>query len=256
MIIYIAGYGRSGSTALDLALGEIDGVMSCGELVSLPAEVVSYDFAKCGCGNLYDECEIWSDLSSTITSEDRDCSIYNNMILPVRLLFSLLFFFRHRKFLRRKDGDEFNRRVVDYIYNLVGPSCIVDSSKSSWFASLRPYSLKRAGFEVFVIHLQRDLFGVLESVKRGDNKALMGDKSKGKAFAVFRAFITYSYANFIGWFLGFSFPRIKVKQKDLKENPDLVVSNIMSEICHSYPDVAFFGSFKSHVVSGNRLKFK
>jgi len=58
-VLYIAGWGRSGSTLLDQMLGEVDGWFSCGELHfvwrSLP----------CGCGVPVHECDFWRPLLET-----------------------------------------------------------------------------------------------------------------------------------------------------------------------------------------------
>lgn len=53
-VLYIAGWGRSGSTLLDQILGGIDGWFSCGELKALWHPVA------CGCGAEVDDCEFWS----------------------------------------------------------------------------------------------------------------------------------------------------------------------------------------------------
>lgn len=52
-ILYIAGWGRSGSTLLDQVLGEGEGWFSCGELRLLTMNLA------CGCGAPVLECELW-----------------------------------------------------------------------------------------------------------------------------------------------------------------------------------------------------
>lgn len=57
-ILFIAGPGRSGSTLLDLLLGQIDGFCSTGEL----RFIWNRGFAQnqlCGCGQPFRECEFW-----------------------------------------------------------------------------------------------------------------------------------------------------------------------------------------------------
>lgn len=59
-VLYLCGWGRSGSTVVDRVLGEVPGHVSLGELRSLwdadPAERV------CGCGKRVSDCELWSDV--------------------------------------------------------------------------------------------------------------------------------------------------------------------------------------------------
>lgn len=52
-VVYIVGEGRSGSTVLDLVLGQIDGWFSCGELWYLWHNDV------CGCGERVFDCAVW-----------------------------------------------------------------------------------------------------------------------------------------------------------------------------------------------------
>lgn len=58
-VLFIAGPGRSGSTLLDLLLGQIDGFCSTGEL----RFIWQRGFAQnqlCGCGKPFRECEFWT----------------------------------------------------------------------------------------------------------------------------------------------------------------------------------------------------
>jgi Sulfotransferase family len=57
-VLYVAGFGRSGSTLLGNVLGQAEGFVSVGELRS----VWEYGLIQnkvCGCGALFDECELW-----------------------------------------------------------------------------------------------------------------------------------------------------------------------------------------------------
>src|SRR2546423_11254588 len=55
-ILYIAGWGRSGTTLFDNILGQLDGFFSGGELRYV------WEGRLCGCGVLVSECEIWSEV--------------------------------------------------------------------------------------------------------------------------------------------------------------------------------------------------
>ncbi|NNE43484.1 MAG: hypothetical protein HKN12_04695, partial [Gemmatimonadetes bacterium] len=56
-VVYITGYGRSGSTLLDILIGQADGVTGVGEL-----DLLHRDWGErgCSCGKDYDDCEFWS----------------------------------------------------------------------------------------------------------------------------------------------------------------------------------------------------
>jgi hypothetical protein len=58
-VLYIIGWGRSGSTIMDNLLGEIDGFLSVGELTYLWQRGL-LEGRRCGCGAPVRECELWS----------------------------------------------------------------------------------------------------------------------------------------------------------------------------------------------------
>lgn len=58
-LVFIGGYGRSGSTLLDRLLGEVDGVCSLGEVRHLWREGLAED-RKCGCGVAFSACPYWA----------------------------------------------------------------------------------------------------------------------------------------------------------------------------------------------------
>lgn len=58
-IIYLGGFGRSGSTLLERVLGGIPGWVNVGELVDLPRSVYVHR-ERCGCGEPFLECPFWS----------------------------------------------------------------------------------------------------------------------------------------------------------------------------------------------------
>jgi hypothetical protein len=58
-VLYILGWGRSGSTILDNLLGSIDGFFSAGELHYI-WERGLIEGRKCGCGERIVACELWS----------------------------------------------------------------------------------------------------------------------------------------------------------------------------------------------------
>lgn len=61
-MLYIAGWGRSGSTLLDQILGQAEGWFSCGEL-----NFVWHNFS-CGCGVRVHDCEFWAPVLERVTA--------------------------------------------------------------------------------------------------------------------------------------------------------------------------------------------
>ncbi|HMB70712.1 MAG TPA: sulfotransferase, partial [bacterium] len=62
-VLYIAGNGRSGSTLLDVILGQIPGFFPVGEV----RNVWDYGVVEnrpCGCGEAFHDCPFWSRILS------------------------------------------------------------------------------------------------------------------------------------------------------------------------------------------------
>lgn len=57
-VLFIGGYGRSGSTLLDRILGQIPGFFSVGELRHVFREGF-VENRRCGCGDRFQECDFW-----------------------------------------------------------------------------------------------------------------------------------------------------------------------------------------------------
>ncbi|MEO8330400.1 MAG: sulfotransferase, partial [Candidatus Nanopelagicales bacterium] len=57
-VLYVAGMPRSGSTLIDLALGQLPGHVAVGELFYLWTAGLQRNL-KCGCGQQFDDCPFW-----------------------------------------------------------------------------------------------------------------------------------------------------------------------------------------------------
>src|SRR5215510_6114841 len=60
-VLFIAGSGRSGSTLLDMLLGQIGGFHSTGELRFIWSRGIGQN-QLCGCGKPFRECEFWTEV--------------------------------------------------------------------------------------------------------------------------------------------------------------------------------------------------
>src|SRR5680860_1535145 len=64
-LLYIGGYGHSGSTLLEYLMTGCSDLVACGEVTS--ARLADYETRKCSCGSLAKECSVWrllADISS------------------------------------------------------------------------------------------------------------------------------------------------------------------------------------------------
>jgi len=135
-LIYIGGYGRSGSTLLESLLSARPDILACGEVVSCLRDRID---RGCTCGKARQDCDVWGPFYTT-PSGPRDL---NHAALTLALL-------------DRASGQ----------FDLV-----VDSSKTAWGSLSAPFTLRRALSEQFhLIHVVRDPRGVCWSNAGGTKK--------------------------------------------------------------------------------------
>ena len=159
-LIYIAGFGFSGSTLLDMLLGSDPHVAGLGEMMYLPDYVTNGK--RCTCGQLVRACTVWG------------------RVLPAPDAPEARFFgprYHHDTLYRRvaQRGyrfDDDDRAWSRYQFELLravgaatGKDVFVDSSKN--LARLRFYqAVCPADFRLRVLHLVREPLGVMESGKK------------------------------------------------------------------------------------------
>jgi hypothetical protein len=168
VVIYIAGSGRSGSTLLERALGEIPGFVNVGELIDLFRRTAPRG-ERCGCGLAFADCPFWAAVGERAFSGWDD-----GQLAVVHRLQSNVARQRHvpRLVAMRLADRRFRTQLAAYGKNYAslyrgiaaesGATCIVDASK--W--PVQALALSRAGIDVRVIHLVRDVRGVAHSLSK------------------------------------------------------------------------------------------
>jgi hypothetical protein len=162
-IIYISGEGRSGSTLLDRILGTLEGVASFNEIYEL-WEHGFLEGGRCACGRAIRDCPFWAEVSREVT--ERHGSPEQLLELQDDVDHSRHFFKiwtgLHGATFRRKLGDY--KAVLSTLYHAIarhaGAQIIVDSSKLPSRALILS---QIPGFKVYVIHIVRDVRGVIYS---------------------------------------------------------------------------------------------
>ncbi|MDQ3619880.1 MAG: sulfotransferase [Actinomycetota bacterium] len=173
-IVYVMGWGRSGSTLLDTMLGEIDGFFSAGEL-----RYVFNHFVKkrpCGCGRPIDECPVWRPVMHRVMerveldNDLRKAAAWQREALRLRHLPRLL---QLRKAIPGGALAHYVstlKATYEEIAEVTGNTVVIDSSKRpSDGAVLRLLP----DVEVYLIHLVRDPRAVAYSWQR---KRPQGDR--------------------------------------------------------------------------------
>lgn len=173
-VLLIAGCGRSGSTILASLLGQLEDVVSIGELTNLWAGISRN--GTCGCARPFPACPFWSRVLEPDLLDPRavrDVSLARQALLE-------------RPILRRRVLWNGNRRALDAaadryapalgeVYRRVvrvsGCKVIIDSSKQPAHA----YAVGRlAECQTYVLHLVRDSRAVACSMRRHEGHGTAG----------------------------------------------------------------------------------
>lgn len=187
-VIYIAGYGRSGSTVLDIALGASGFAVSAGELGYLPV-AVRRGRMGCSCGSPYQDCDVWKRAAETVMSRQRREWLHARNLLAESVV--------GVPALAARDGySTLWKSVVEGRLLNADSNVLVDSSKTAYRFAKRPEALARcSGVNVYVIHVKRSLKDVLKSREKGKNTDVARDRQRLRSRLLWRTRTT------VGWWL-------------------------------------------------------
>ncbi len=176
-VLYVAGSGRSGSTIVDNVLGQLEGVVSVGELRFLWERGVLGD-RLCGCGRPFSSCPFWRAVMQDVGAVDapRMVELLARGTRARHVPWLVRARRRPTEVGARLDGlADALGRLYAAIAERAGARVIVDSSKLPPYGELLRHV---PGVEPFVVHLVRDPRATAYSWLR--RKALpVGDRALG-----------------------------------------------------------------------------
>ncbi|WEX75396.1 sulfotransferase [Sinorhizobium numidicum] len=262
--VYIAGYGRSGSTILDIALGQHTAVVGAGEITSLTRHVWRHN-EYCACGKTTRDCSFWSAVLQE-WSEGWDSELMSEYCALQQRFEGLPVFIKVLYGIGL--GKQFTpyalhtKRLFNAMLSCSGKQLILDSSKLPG----RAMALAQIpGIDMRVIHLVRDGRGVAWSLLKGyerDTKSGLQNEIKPKS--VFRTALRWSIVNLAVEYLSRKLgPQkvMRVRYEDFASNPVAVMQQIgtfleldLSQIGSSLQNGEPMGP--GHQVAGNRLRMK
>ncbi|WP_313802836.1 sulfotransferase [Sphingobium sp.] len=166
-LIYVAGYGRSGTTLLDIALGEHPAIMGAGEVTTLARHV--WDNGEyCACGARVRDCPEWKAIVARWVQGEpegflaryrRTQERTEGLVAPGRLL-------------RWPGWRDHKRRTLKLLRGMAMVSerpILVDSSKLPG----RAFALAAMpGIDLHVVHVVRDGRGVAWSLMKGHRRSV------------------------------------------------------------------------------------
>ena len=252
-MIYIVGFGRSGSTLLDIMLGSDFRIFSSGELVNLIYAYLNGEY--CSCGNKVDSCAFWS----KAISEWRECNALEDK--DMRRFALLDRKYSHPKSMKAWYCALFSPRKGNYSEYLVllhsllhaiqrnaGVDTITDSSKSP----VRLLNImKLEGIDGKIIHLVKHPYGIIQSLLKplGVNikKGVQGElRTKSSFRTALRWVIVNRFARFSSSKTGCY--SVQLKYEELVLNPTDSLKNFVAGTTMKEP---FRGT---HICAGNRMR--
>lgn len=249
-ILYILGSGRSGSTLLDIMLGNAESVFSCGELrrfalhggISSPKEQSA------------ESIQFWTKISNELEKKlpELDSINWKEQCHGIEY---------HTRFLApwRLTQDKmaiygrYVNALMDLIFEETGASWLVDSSK---YPGRLLALLKVSKYPVSVIYLTRHPVGVVDSFKRKDVE------QPGKGFLAANSY--YTVNGFLCRAVFHCVPserRLKVRYEDIVRVPEQTLSAIEKKLSVNLKiPISIAAGGKpyrvGHLVDGNRVRLK
>lgn len=224
-IIYIIGLGRSGSTILDILLGNGKDILSCGELNRYPSRN-----GKPAYWCLFKNSPVflfWNEINTKLAK-----NFYDNNINCYRLRELVMKYEYHTAFFRRSKGEDFKEYsyfllgLYQTLFETIDSSIIADSSKYPARA-LRLAEIASPHYQLGFIYLQRDPRGVVASF------AKKGIKQPSKSY--FGANLYYLLISLLCKYTVYQlkkkkYPIIEIKYEDLIAKPVEIMSDIQDKL--------------------------
>ena len=260
-VLYIAGWGRSGTTILDNILGSYDSVFTTGELFYLWRRGLNQG-RRCGCGLKLPKCRTWQEiLEVAYAGDDLDAkrtAAVQRRTVRVR---------DTRRLSRAElDGeaagyrDEIGR-IYAAIGAVTGAQLIIDSSKVPSGAAVLA---QIPGIDSYLLHMVRDPRAVAYSWMRPKNQP-----DVKVARAMDRHGATESAASWVAWNLliegltgsWFAGRSRRLRYEDFVADPRDTVESLLESTGTAwssgpFQDVATVRLPANHTVSGNPSRFR
>jgi hypothetical protein len=226
-LVYIGGYGRSGSTLLEYLLTASPKAVGCGEVAAVVRRGPTSK-RNCTCGRAAKQCPVWRVFDPIIPATQ---SGWTHTQLSLALL------------------EQFSNRYA----------IIIDSSKTSWDAAGAPFSLhRRLGADFFLVHIVRDPRAVCwSSILRGERRA-----SWLTSHVLRSAWTTLGWwaANLTCEIFGRCYPKqyIRVRYEDLARAPKETLRRLFERVL-SGQDIEIGEPGRSdnrHQLYGNRMRHR
>ena len=263
-VLYVTGFGRSGTTILDNILGQLDGVFAAGELHYIWDRSLEQN-RLCACGEAFADCPVWQRVMASLGA---DYEPDTARLVQLRESFN-----PRRSIWARLRGSSHTAspEVAEYaaamerLYRAVAAATesriVVDSSKSPALGHLLD---AMPGIDPYVVHLVRDPRAVAFSwLKKkvydpsGDEPMYMSQHPparSSKLWLVWNLTAEMIWARRSGRYL-------RLRYEDFADRPRETLEKVVRLILDEVPPLPFVGDFevnltRSHSMAGNPSRFE
>lgn len=261
IVLFIGGWGRSGSTLLERVLGQIPGFVSVGEIRGLWERGCVQD-RPCGCGKSFHACPFWQDVGARAFGgwETLDCHELADLRATYDRAWSVPLSLTGRRL--RPQGLTGYLEALDRVYatiaEITGARVIIDSSKIPSHAFL----LRQLDLDLRVVHLVRDSRGVAYSwSKVVEQRVGTGESAYmprfGASGSAVRWLVYNAMTHGLRWF-GVRY--LFLKYEDFIDDPASSVRGILDLVGASGADLSFIRANDvelglNHTVDANPMRF-
>lgn len=253
-IYYIAGAGRSGSTLLDISLGNLSGHQSLGELIFF-VENGLIENEYCSCGSRVQDCSFWRKVAQRWGAK-RKLSLEEYQKTQKELLrnkntFRNIYHSIFPTSLQRLYYSD-QAALYEILFEETGKSILIDSSKNAQYILV----LRKLSIPFKVLHLTRSFSGVLNSTKKEFKK----DPSQGLERDMKPQSFRYSLAiwltdNVLTWIFALGKPYQRIRYEELIDSPVDTIGKVGSLANDEINLLSNRGPLLApHLVAGNKMR--
>jgi len=266
-VVFIGGYGRSGSTLLDRLLGQVEGFFSVGEL----RHIWDRSFGEnqlCGCGEPFRECAFWKAVVEEAFGGFEHVNLSEIKVLKhsvdrMRYVPRLMFPWLRSPGYRKAFSEyiEVLSRLYKAIRDVSGSEFIIDSTKDpshGFVLSAMP------DVELHVVHLVRDSRAVAYSWQRKKRRPEIHWKEEYMPrYSPLKSAWEWGLMNGVVQLLGYVVPGhyTLVRYEELVSQPRRTLHRLLVRLGIREPALGFISDRVirlgvDHTVSGNPIRFQ
>ncbi len=264
-VLFIGGFGRSGSTLLDNVLGQIEGFCSCGEISYVWDRAIQED-RLCSCRNPFSQCPFWKPIVEAalpgLESLDLDQMVaVRESLTPRRVAMAS---WRRLEAQDLAGVGEYLGHLVELLRSIrttTGSRLIIDSSKAPGHGFLLRSS---PDVDAYVLHLVRDSRAVAHSWQRkkvydptGAEPMLMSRHSPSRSAKLWN---TWNLSTEMVWRRSQD-RYLRLRYEDFVDAPDRALRRILSFVDENVDVLPLtagrtFEMGPIHTLAGNPSRFE